>query len=82
MINFRVDFSKNSYFFVTVVGQIESGQFVDFGHVYVKYCFTYGNDWQVVDGEEQAITQVSKQSADDRQMFVWNFPVDITFKSR
>lgn len=67
---------------MTVIGQVESGQFVDFDHVYLKYCFAFGSDWSIVNGCEQAITQVAKQSADCRQLFVWNFPIDITFKSR
>lgn len=34
--------------------------------------------WQ---GLEEGISQVGKCSNDERRMFVWNFPLEITFKS-
>ena len=35
----------------------------------------------VLQGLEEGITQITKKSQDERQHFVWNFPVDVTFKS-
>ena len=32
-------------------------------------------------GLEEGITQTSKKSEDDRQLFVVNFPLEVTFKS-
>jgi len=32
-------------------------------------------------GLEEGVTQTSKKSSDGRQIFVLNFPLDITFKS-
>ena len=32
-------------------------------------------------GLEDGITQMTKKSRDERQQFVWNFPLDVTFKS-
>ncbi|KAK7508004.1 hypothetical protein BaRGS_00000969, partial [Batillaria attramentaria] len=32
-------------------------------------------------GLEEGITQITKKSQDERQLFVWNFPIDVTFKS-
>ena len=41
---------------------------------YKKYIFC----WQ---GLEEGITQTAKKCRDDRGGFVFNFPLDITFKS-
>lgn len=32
-------------------------------------------------GLEEGFTQTAKKSSDDRQIFAWNFPLDVTFKS-
>ena len=32
-------------------------------------------------GLEEGISQLSKKTWDDRQSFVFNFPIDVTFKS-
>ena len=32
-------------------------------------------------GIEEGISQITQKSHDRRQVFVWNFPLDITFKS-
>ena len=56
-------------------------QFPDFDHLYCKYSFVHGHDWAVTSGLEEGTTQISKRSGDARQLFVWNFPIDITFKS-
>lgn len=70
----------SSSFLVSAQGQIESGLFFDFSHVYCKFSFTFGSDWSLVSGLDQGITQVAKRSPSN-QMFIWNFPVDVTFKS-
>lgn len=47
----------------------------------------YGKDWEVVratgDGFslEDGITQTSERSLGSRSIYVWNFPLEITFKS-
>ncbi|XP_033736910.1 B9 domain-containing protein 1-like [Pecten maximus] len=68
-------------FLLMAGGQIESAEFPEFDDIYCKYCFTYGSDWLITSGLEEGITQITKKSRDDRQEFVWNFPLDITFKS-
>lgn len=35
----------------------------------------------LLQGLEEGITQITKKSQDERQQFVWNFPIDVTFKS-
>ena len=75
-------FSRSSHFMVTIAGQIETGFIESFENVYVKFCFAYGADWQVIGGAEDGITQVAKIAQDEQHLFVWNFPIDISFKSR
>lgn len=49
-----------------------------------------GLNWQNYDrvilfplhkGLEECISQITRRSDDERQIFTWNFPIDITFKS-
>lgn len=35
----------------------------------------------MLQGLEEGISQMCKRSRDERQCFIWNFPLDITFKS-
>ncbi|KAK3090667.1 hypothetical protein FSP39_013531 [Pinctada imbricata] len=73
--------ASSSVFLLMVGGQIETGEFPEFDDIYCKYCFTYGQDWLITSGLEEGLTQVTKKSKDERQIFTWNFPLDITFKS-
>ena len=34
-----------------------------------------------IQGLEEGVTQIAKKSGDSRQLFVWNFPIDVTLKS-
>ncbi|XP_023702106.1 B9 domain-containing protein 1 isoform X3 [Cryptotermes secundus] len=68
-------------FMISLAGQIESAEFHEFDDIYCKYCFVYGPDWVVTSGLEEGISQIVKRSRDERQLFVWNFPLDVTFKS-
>ena len=69
-----------SAFFIVVNGQVESG---DFPHddLYVRYGFTFGPDWTVVDGVETGLSQIARKTPGCSNSVVWNFPVDISFKS-
>ncbi|KAF6206300.1 hypothetical protein GE061_017530 [Apolygus lucorum] len=66
-------------FVLSVVGQIESADFPEHDHVYCKYCFMYGQDWEVMFGNEEGISQVAKKS-EDSELLVWNFPVEVSFR--
>ncbi|KAM9095659.1 B9 domain-containing protein 1 isoform 3-T3 [Sarcophilus harrisii] len=68
-------------FLVMVNGQVESAQFPEFDDLYCKYCFVYGQDWAPTSGLEEGISQITSKSADVQHNLVWNFPIDITFKS-
>ncbi|XP_073981580.1 B9 domain-containing protein 1 isoform X2 [Rhodnius prolixus] len=69
-----------SAFVLSVVGQIESADFPEYDHVYCKYSFMYGQDWDITTGAEEGISQVAKRSGDDNQLLLWNFPLEISFK--
>ncbi|KAK2111024.1 hypothetical protein P7K49_010770 [Saguinus oedipus] len=53
----------------------------EYDDLYCKYCFVYGQDWAPTAGLEEGISQITSKSQDMRQALVWNFPIDVTFKS-
>ncbi|XP_077527883.1 B9 domain-containing protein 1-like isoform X2 [Haemaphysalis longicornis] len=71
----------NAVFMVSVTGQIESAELTGSDDMYCKYCFVHGGDWSVAAGVEEGISQVARKSRDSRRIFIWNFPLEITFKS-
>ncbi|XP_042294501.1 B9 domain-containing protein 1 isoform X2 [Sceloporus undulatus] len=68
-------------FLLMVNGQIEGAQFPEFDDLYCKYCFVYGCDWAPTSGLEEGISQITSKNRDGPQDLVWNFPIEITFKS-
>ncbi|XP_065707189.2 B9 domain-containing protein 1 [Patagioenas fasciata] len=70
-----------SVFLLAVNGQIESGQFPGYDDLYCKFCFVYGQDWVPTAGLEEGISQITSTSDVSPTTLVWNFPIDITFKS-
>ncbi|KAB1265695.1 B9 domain-containing protein 1 [Camelus dromedarius] len=70
-----------SVFLLMVNGQVESAQFPEHDDLYCKYCFVYGQDWAPTAGLEEGISQITSKSLDARRALVWNFPIDVTFKS-
>lgn len=72
---------STSVFLLMVGGQIESAKFAEFDDIYCKYFFVHGSDWVITSGLEEGISQLTKKSRDERQLFVWNFPLDISFKT-
>lgn len=68
-------------FFVSANGQVESGDFKGQDRLYVKYDFTYGQHWDVVHGVDKGISQIASKSEGSQGTLVWNFPIDILFKS-
>ncbi|EEB13704.1 eppb9, putative [Pediculus humanus corporis] len=72
--------SKN-HFLISINGQIFSGCFPYLNDLYCKYSFVCGSDWIVISGVEEGISQISKKGKDDEELFVWNLPLSIIFKS-
>ncbi|CAG0884875.1 unnamed protein product [Cyprideis torosa] len=70
-----------SVFLVSCSGEIDSGDFPHTDLVFLKYSYVFGPDWSVVSGLEEGITQNCQKSSDQFSKFVWNFPLDVTFKS-
>ncbi|XP_016157299.1 PREDICTED: B9 domain-containing protein 1 isoform X3 [Ficedula albicollis] len=70
-----------SVFLLAVSGEIESGEFPGFDDLYCKFCFVYGQDWVPTAGLEEGISQITSKSSVSPTTLVWNFPIDITFKS-
>ena len=70
-----------SFFLVSVTGQVEEGDFPDFDSLYCRLFWVVGQDWSVTAGQEEGVSQVSKKSLDASGRLVWNFPLNITFKS-
>ncbi|RXN03478.1 B9 domain-containing 1 [Labeo rohita] len=67
-------------FLLMVNGQIEAADFPEYDDLYCKYCFVYGHDWAPTSGLEEGISQITSKGRGS-QSLVWNFPLDITFKS-
>nr|CAD7257203.1 unnamed protein product [Timema shepardi] len=44
-------------------------------YIYFVFCII------IIQGLEEGISQISKCSGDERQIFIWNFPLEVTFKS-
>jgi len=70
-----------SVFLLLVSGQVESATFPDCEDLYCKCTFVYGQDWVITAGSEEGLTQTTSKGHDKHQLFVFNFPLDITFKS-
>ena len=72
-----------SYFYLTVAGQIEFGEFVDLDGLQLKYNFVSGDDWQVASGNTEASSQFAfKNSTNGAQKrLVWNLGFEVQFRS-
>ncbi|KOX71538.1 B9 domain-containing protein 1 [Melipona quadrifasciata] len=73
--------SVEGEFFLSITGSIEHGDFYDVNNAYCKYGFHFGPEWSVIAGIEEGLTQMCKCSNDPRNLAVWNFPLEVTFKS-
>lgn len=71
----------SSAFLVNITGEIESAQIAGVEHIYCKYCYAHGTDWQIAAGLEDGISQIAKRGTEDPFLFVWNFPLEIAFRS-
>ncbi|KAK2833666.1 hypothetical protein Q5P01_017555 [Channa striata] len=73
--------SNPTVFLLTVNGQIEGANFPEYDNLYCKYCFVYGHDWAPTTGLEEGITQITCKGSQSSHKLIWNFPLEITFKS-
>ena len=73
---------SDSQFFVMCTGQIEFGEFPGADNLYCRYTLTFGHDWYIIHGPDTGLSQIARKSGSGQDMcVVWNFPIDITFKS-
>ncbi|KAK6098066.1 hypothetical protein MT418_002132 [Batrachochytrium dendrobatidis] len=78
-----------TFFVLVCSGQIESAHFPEYDNLYCKFSFLFGQDWSILSGLEEGISQFAKgrQATTVTDLghpikpCVWNFPVDITFKA-
>eukprot|EP01135_Chromosphaera_perkinsii_P007137 Nk52_evm11s710 gene=Nk52_evmTU11s710 len=73
--------SLPSFFLLSITGQVESAHFPRHDNLYCKYFFTHGQDWILVAGLEEGITQITQKADNGTNEFVWNFPLEATFKA-
>ena len=73
-----------SYFYVSVAGQIEFGEFMELDGLAIRYAFVHGDDWQIATGDAEGHGQFSFKAASGKsgvKRMVWNLPFDIQFRS-
>jgi B9 domain-containing protein 1 len=49
--------------------------------MFCRYTFSYGPDWRIMQGVDHGISQVAQKGDSADASIVWNFPIDVTFKS-
>lgn len=72
---------SSSSFYLAVKGQVIGGLFPGDDNLYCKYCFFYGEDWQIVSGQEESCSQIAVKSSNSDGKSVWNVAIDVTFRS-
>jgi B9 domain-containing protein 1 len=73
---------REQAFYVQCTGQIESGEFGGVDDIYCRYAFHLGHDWSVAAGIDTGLSQTSRKMPGQFDGgVVWNFPIDVTFKS-
>lgn len=71
-----------SSFVVQCVGQVKSGNLDNQDYLYCRYFFTCGDDWDIVGGLDNGLSQIACHNhLTVDGTVVWNFPLDISFKS-
>ena len=56
-------------------------QFNGLDNLFVQYRFVHGPDWRIMQGIDNGFSQVAQKGSAGDASIVWNFPVDVTFKS-
>ncbi|CAM9458357.1 unnamed protein product, partial [Ectocarpus fasciculatus] len=73
--------SGASNFFIMCTGQVEFGEFGSLDNLYCRYTLSFGNDWYIVHGLDTGLSQIAQRAGGQDTSVVWNFPIDVTFKS-
>lgn len=56
-------------------------QFRGLDNLFCQYRFVHGPDWRVMQGIDSGFSQVAQKGSSGDASVVWNFPIDVTFKS-
>lgn len=73
---------EDSSFFVNCTGQISSAHFGPNDGLYCRYIFSFGPDWTILSGVDNGLSQTGKVNpVYSDEGVIWNFPIDVTFKS-
>ncbi|CAM9252888.1 unnamed protein product, partial [Phaeothamnion confervicola] len=56
-------------------------QFPGWDNLYCRYAFSFGSDWSMVHGMDTGLSQLARKGNGSEQCVVWNFPIEISFKS-
>jgi len=64
-----------------VTGQIRSGDLNGADNLYCRYALVFGNDWSVAHGPDTGLSQIARRGNSADGSVIWNFPIDVTFKS-
>lgn len=78
------DTTTDNYFYINIIGQIESCWFpvgCQSSKLYCRYDITAGPDWQLVSGLTAGITQCAEPAAGRFQEIVFNMPIEVMYKS-
>ena len=74
-----------SYFYVTIAGQIEFGDFMELDGLGIKYDFVAGSDWQPTDSASVsgAGSHAFKcaYGQESKAKINWNLPFEVTYRS-
>ena len=86
---FNPDTMPYSYFYVTIAGQIEYGDFMELDGLGIKYDFVAGSDWHIAsdDGTEKDKSGAGSHAfkcaygQSMKQKIIWNHPFEVTYRS-
>ena len=74
-----------SFFYVTIAGQIETGDFLELDGLNIKYNFIAGSDWSESGGESSGTGSHAFKCAygqsSTQAKINWNHPFEITYRS-
>lgn len=70
------------FFYVSISGQIERAELSSQEDLYCRYSFHFGPDWTIISGIQTGLSQTARKSPfNNEEGIVWNFPIDLTFRS-
>lgn len=75
------DADQATSFVVACTGQIEWCEMLGKDNLFCRYVVEHGGDWSVIEGQKEGISQMARKSSGQNRRVVWNFPIDISFKS-